>query len=191
MNFLKKWINTIVLFITGALGLLLSLCTGMTLSASVAGKKALEKVVKAHKIVTDSKLVDEAKLYDVSSEFSRLKAFAIVGVIVSIILVIYAIVLLLKNLNLVKCENKIFDIVALALPVLLLVVMVLVLVFSNLYANALKEPISTILSLNTGAPLSVIKVTAKVGIYQPLMIAISAIATIIIGTFAFLKAKQK
>jgi hypothetical protein len=191
MNFLKKWINSIVLFITGALGLLLSLCTGLTLSVSVAGTKVLDKAVKAHKIVTDSNLVDEAKLYGVSSEFSRLKVFAIIGVIVSIILVIYAIVLLLKNLNVIKCENKIFDIIALVLPVVLLVVIILVLVFSNLYASSLKEPIATLLSLGTGAPLTVIKVTAKIGVYQPLMIATSAFATIIIGTFAFLKAKQK
>ena len=190
MNFLKKWINCMVLGITGVLGLLLSLCSGMKTHASAMGQTLLKSTVKAHEVVTDGSLVTEAKRLGVSSEFGLLKAFSIIGVIVSIILVIYAIVLLLKNLNVIKCENKAFDIVSLVLPVLTLVVMIAVLICLIVYANALKEVLPTSLSHIASIPVNVITLSIKIGLYQPIMLAISIIAVIIIGTFAFLKAKK-
>ncbi len=210
MNFLKKWINSIVLFITGALGLLLSLCTGMKTSygidASALGSPYSDmlsqshcETTKAHKVITDSDLATSAKNFGISTEFTWLKAFGIIGVIVSIILVIYAVVLLLKNLGVIKFENKVFDVISIVLPAVFVVATVGLLICSFIYANAQQDAIikmlnGTILSNpQISAYASLIKTSASVnvGVYQPLILAISIVGALIVGTFTFLKAKQK
>lgn len=210
MNFLKKWMNSIVLFVSGVLGLLLSLCSGMktsySIDASALGSPYAEMIssshsetTKAHKVITDSKLADTAKNFSISTEFTWLKVFGIIGVIVSIILIVYAVVLLLKNLNVIKCESKVFDIITLALPALLVVATVGLLICSFIYANAQEDAIlkmlnGTILSNPATSPYaSVIKTCAsvKIGVYQPLIFAISIITMVVVATFSVLKIKQK
>lgn len=210
MNFLKKWMNAIVLFVSGVLGLLLSLCSGMkssyNINASALGSPYAEMIssshsetTKAHKIITDSNLADTAKSLGISTEFTWLKVFGIIGVIVSIILIVYAVVLLLKNLNVIKCENKVFDIITLALPAALLVATIGLLVCSLGYANAQEDALlkmlnGTILnSPTTSQYASVIKTSScvKIGVYQPIILAISVVAVVVVATFTYLKNKQK
>lgn len=208
MNFLKKWINSMVLGLSGFFGLILSLCTGMktsySIDASALGSPYAEAIgqshsetTKAYEVLTNGDLVTKAKDLGIGSEFGVLKAFGVVGVIVSVLLIMWAIVLILKNLRVIKCESKAFDIVSLVMPVLFLIATIGLLVSSLVFANAQEDAILKMLNgafasnPDTSDYLNLININASVsvGVYQPIILAISVIAVIIMGTFAFLKVK--
>ena len=210
MNFIKKWLTSIVLAVSGVLGLLLSLLVGMKVSygidASALGSPYAEmlnqshqEATKAHEVLTDGSLVDSAKSFGISTEFGFLKAFGIIGVIVSVILILWAIVLLLKNLNVIKVENKAFDIVSLALPIAFVLATVGLLICSLVYANAQQDAILKLLNgsilsnsqIAGYASLIKLSATVKVGLYQPIILVISIIGALIVGTTTFLKLKNK
>ena len=204
MSFVKKWISTIVSFVAGVCGLALSACSGMVASGMVdasalgMGKNPVDSTTKAFKVLTDADLYKKAKELKLGTEFMLMKVFAIITLIISILLIIYAIVMLLKNLNVIKCESKIFNIVGIALVALLLIATIGLLITSNNYANAMED--ATINGLKAmyllgGVPetaLSNIKfdINVKVGLYQPIMLVISIISAIVVSTFTFIKRKD-
>ncbi|MBQ8522855.1 MAG: hypothetical protein IJ458_04295 [Clostridia bacterium] len=200
MNFVKKWISTIISFVAGVCGLALSACTGMvasgTLDASALGmgKETIDSTTKAFKVLTDGDLYTEAKAAGIGSEFMTMKVFAIITLVISVLLIVYAIVMLLKNLNVIKCESKIFDIVGISLFALLLIATIGLLISSNGYASAMEDAV--ISAAKASVPqqyLSQVKidVNVKVGVYQPIMLAISIISALVVGTFTFLKLKKE
>lgn len=204
MSFVKKWISTIVSFVAGVCGLALSACTGMVASGMVdasalgMGKTPVDTTTKAFKVLTDGNLYKEAKELNIGTEFMLMKVFAIITLVISILLIIYAIVMLLKNVNVIKCDSKIFDIVGIVLFALLLIATIGLLITSNNYANAMEDAtISGIkaMYLLGGVPetaLSSIKfdINIKVGVYQPVMLVISIITAIVVSTFTFIKRKD-
>ena len=199
MDFLKKWASCIVSFVAGFLGLILSLCTGMKSSYSVVSSTELvpinvtnSETTKAHKMLTDSKLADQAELYDVKTEFNWLKTFSIIMTVVSILLIVYAIVILLKNLNVIKVEHAAFDISGIVLAALLFIAVVGLIITSNVYANAMQSAVADALKLGYASYLSylTISVSVSVGVYQWTMLIVGIIAAIASTTFIILKRKD-
>ena len=198
MDFLKKWASCIFSFVAGALGLILSLCTGMIKSVSVssnvipAANIAQNENIKAHKMLTDSKLADQADLYKVSTEFSWLKAFSVIMTVVSILLVVYSLVMLLKNLDVIKFDHAAFDIVGIVLSVLLLVAVVGLVITSNVYANAIEDAVIKALNLQFVSYISYVTISAQfsVGVYQWTMLVVGIIAAVVTTTFTILRRKD-
>lgn len=199
MDFLKKWASCIVSFVAGFLGLILSLCTGMKSSYSVVSSTELVPVnvtnsetTKAHKMLTDSKLADQAELYDVKTEFNWLKTFSVIMTVVSILLIVYAIVMILKNLNVIKVEHVAFDISGIVLAALLVVAVVGLVITSNVYANAMESAIVGALKLGYASYMSylTVSVSVSVGVYQWTMLVVGIVAAIASTTFIILKRKD-
>lgn len=204
MSFVKKWMSCIISFVAGVCGLALSACSGMVASGMVdasalgMGKNPVDSTTKAFKVLTDGNLYKEAKELKLGSEFMLMKVFAIITLVISILLIIYAIVMLLKNINVIKYDSKIFDLVGIVLVALLLIATIGLLITSNNYANAMED--ATISGLKAmyllgGVPetaLSSIKfdINVKVGVYQPVMLVISIITAIVVSTFTFIKRKD-
>lgn len=203
MNFVKKWISTIMAFVAGVCGLALSACTGMVASGYIdmtalgAKKETIDSTTKAFKVLTDSDLYTEAKELGIGSEFMLMKVFAIITLVVSVLLIIYAIVMLLKNLNVVKFESKVFTIVGLSLFGLLLVSTIGLLITSNNYANAMEDAMTGMFKLmlvGQGVPENVangiVNINIKVGAYQPIMLVVAIVSALAISTFTFINRKQ-
>lgn len=197
MDFLKKWASCIISFVAGVLGLVLSLCSGMKNSVSVVSEQlgingSQSESTKAHKMITDSALADQAKGYNASTEFGWLKAFSIIMTIVSILLIVYALVMLLKNVNVIKSDNAAFDIVGIVLAALLLVTVVGLVITSNVYANAVESAVIDGLKLQYAQYISLmtISVSVSVGVYQWTMLVVGVIAAIASTTFIVLKRKD-
>jgi len=221
MNFVKKWMTTIISFVAGVCGLALSATVGMkvvgmidasALQSQLGGdySQGFKETTKAFKVLTDSDLYKNAKRAGIGSEFMVMKVFAIITLVISILLIAYAIVMLLKNLNVIKCESKIFDIVGISLLVLLVVATIGLLVSSYGYANAIDESKMAIIQAQNEfeaglkaempeamhsmipALLLSIKITAaaSIGFYQPAMLVISIVSALVYGTFTFLNKKK-
>ncbi len=191
MNFVKKWASCIISFVAGVCGLALSACSGMIakLTANEALSAYLQSntsTTKAFKVLTDSDLYEEAKLLGIDSEFMTMKIFAIITLVVSVLLIVYALVMLLKNLNVIKCESKLFDIVGIALFALLLVSTIGLLIASNGYAGAMKDV--QMKSLAQFGDMVSLKIS--VGVYQPAMLVISIISAVAYGAVMFLNKKK-
>lgn len=211
MNFVKKWIGCIISFVAGVCGLALSACTGMVASGKIDASAITgtvgadysmtipESTTKAFKVLTDADLYDQAKLAGIGTEFMVMKVFAIITLIVSVLLIAYAIVLLLKNLNVIKFDSKIFDIVGIVLAGLFLIATIGLFVSSNSYANAMQDvTIDSIkaMYMAQGIPATLIpqikfNVDVALGVYQPTMLVISIITAIVVVTFTFINRKQQ
>lgn len=200
MNFLKKWIGCIISFVAGVCGLALSACSGMitklTADSALAayGLKSHSETTKAFKVLTDSDLYTQAKEAGLGSEFMVMKAFAIITLVVSILLIVYALVLLLKNLNVIKFESKIFDILGISLVALLVISTIGLLISLNNYANSMEKTMLDSLK-RLGALLGVdistmVSLKISTGVYQPAMLVISIISALLVGTFTFLNKKK-
>lgn len=164
MKLVKKWFTCAITFVAGVLGLALSATSGMK---SLLGDKVVGKT-KAFKVITDSDLADQAKLFKISGEFTWLKIFAIITLIVSVLLIIYAIVMLLKNLQIIKSNSSLFKTIGITLVALLLIATIGLLITSNVYANAMEDVIT---KLN---PL----MSVKLGVYQPIMLVVGIITAL-------------
>lgn len=221
MNFLKKWMTTIISFVAGVCGLALSATVGMK-AVGMIDASALEpqlhgdysqgfkETTKAFRVLTDSDLYKNAKSAGIGSEFMVMKVFAIITLIISLLLIAYAIVMLLKNLNVIKCESKIFNIVGISLLVLLAVATIGLLVSSYGYANAIEESNMAIIqarnefeaglraempeAMHSMIPtlLQGVKITASasIGFYQPAMLVISIVSALAVGAVTFLNRKD-
>lgn len=190
MDFLKKWMACIVSFVAGVCGLALSACSGMVTKITydaALGMDATSDITKAFKVLTDSDLYTQAKEFGLGSEFMTMKVFAIITLVVSVLLIAYALVMLLKNLNVIKCDSRIFDIVGISLFVLLLVATIGLLVSSNSYANAMEDAVNKMMAVAYSG-----MATAKfsLGVYQPIMLVVSIIGALAYGTFTFLNMKK-
>lgn len=122
-------------------------------------------VTKAFKVLTDKDLLTQAKEAGLQSEFMTMK--------------VYAIIMLLKNVNVIKSESKIFSIVG-----LILIASIGVLHSSNIYAGAMSEHANLSLQLrkdNLAALGQTFKCSAsvKISIYQSIMLA-----TVIVSALA-------
>lgn len=196
MGFLKKWIRCILSFIAGVLGLAMSACTGMVISGTIdlsaigAGKESINEATKAYKILTDSSLYTDAKSANLGAEFITMKVFAIITLVVSILLIVYAIIMLLKNLNVIKSDSIIFNIVGWSLACLLLIATIGLLVSSNVFAHAMVEFGVDSMVNDLGLPKSFINMTGKVGLYQPFMLTTSIVLALASAIFAFVKTKK-
>ena len=198
MEFIKKWASCLFSFIAGALGLLLSLCTGMSNTVSITSpalgiNEVSESTTKAHKMLTDSSLATQAETYNASTEFGWLKAFSIIMMVVSILLIVFAIVMLLKNVNVIKSDSSVFDICEIVLAGLLLVAVIGLVVSSTVYAGALEEGITAALGLKYASMISAltISVSVSVGIYQWVMLVVGIISALAITTFNVLNRKSR
>ncbi|MBQ8615806.1 MAG: hypothetical protein IJ415_04495 [Clostridia bacterium] len=192
MDFLKKWIGCILSFVAGVLGLAMSACTGMIISGSythpLAGVQNVNEVTKAFKVLTDSSLYSDAKAYGLGSEFMTMKVFAIITLVISILLIVYAIIMLLKNLNVIKSNSIVFDIIGWTLVALFLIATIGLLVSSNVYAGGVVDFQVSLLT-KAGIPENLIDITGKVGLYQPFMLGTSIILAIVTAVFAVIKLK--
>ena len=217
MNLVKKWAGCVVSFFAGVCGLLLSLTVGMKASAlidasaleSMLGFDASQKVkttTKAFKVLTDGDLYTEAKELGIGSEFMVMKIFAIITLLVSVLLIAYGVVLLLKNLNQIKLDCKITTIAGICLFALLLVATIGLLVASNNYANAMEDAMLSTMKALFGAELSAVlapemvasilaqigfSINVSVGVYQPAMLVISIICALAFGVVTFMNMKKK
>lgn len=204
MDFLKKWLGCIISFIAGVCGLALSACSGMKVLAEIDASainsllsKTSSEIVKAFKVITDADLYTQAKDLGITTEFVWLKVFAIITLVVSVALIVWSIVLLLKNVNVIKVSNNSFNIVTFVLITLLVVATLGLLISSNVYASELETALISATKLQyiaVGVPevaLSsiVFDINAKVGVYQPTIFVISVIAFIINGIFTFINKK--
>ena len=200
MNFVKKWIGCIVSFVAGVCGLALSACPGMVvkgtidLSALGMGTNSVKEVTKGFKVLTDSSLYTDAKAAGIGTEFLWMKAFAIVTLIASILLIAYAIVVLLKNINVIKCNSKVFDIVGISLIALLLVATIGLMITSTNYADcAVKIVEANVVAMGVPSQYLTavgIKVNATVGTYQIAMLIISIISAVLVSAFTFVNRKK-
>ncbi|MBQ7797711.1 MAG: hypothetical protein IJ371_01155 [Clostridia bacterium] len=221
MNFLKKWMSAIISFIAGVCGLALSATVGMKASALIDASalestlrmdpsQKVETTTKAYKVLTDSSLYTEAKELGIGSEFMVMKVFAIITLVVSVLLIVYALVMLLKNLNVIKCESNIFNIVGICLFALLLVATVGLLASSNGYASAMEDvmpdamkamyayeltamltPLGYASMVEGFVAQTTFSVNVSVGVYQIAMLVISIISALVYGIFTFLGLKKK
>ena len=117
MNFVKKWTSCILSFVCGVLGLALSACSGMIVKATVdttalGGEiSKIDEMTKAFKVITDNSLYKDAKSLGIGTEFVWLKVFAILTLVISVLLIIFALIKLLQNVNLIKTNHIAIDIV--------------------------------------------------------------------------------
>lgn len=204
MSIIKRWANCVIAFIAGVLGLALSGTIGMkvatTIDASAIGQSVTEssKIVKAFKVLTDSELMEQAKLLNIKSEFVTMKVFAVITLILAILLIVWSVIMLLQNLNVIKCSNKLFGIINIALVGLFLIATIGLLVSSNAYANVLETATETMLipGMLMSSPLasyiSILNwdVTASIGVYQPVMLVVSIVAVVVTVTFTVLNKKR-
>ena len=202
MKLLKKWASCVISFVAGVCGLALSACSGMVAkvvfpdTVAAYGVESSTQTTKAFKVLTDKDLYTQSKDLGVGSEFMVMKVFAIITLIISVLLIVYAIVMLLKNLNVIKFESKIFDIVGISLFVALVVSTLGLLISSNNYASemekAMKGQLASSLKALEALIGSPIKWSANisVGAYQPIMLVISIISALAVGTFTFLNKKS-
>lgn len=224
MSIVKKWISCVISFIAGVCGLALSGLVGMEVvtkidGSAIAGQLGMpagtfdsvsEKIVKGFKVITDSSLYSQAKDLGITTEFVWLKIFAILTLIASILLIVFAVVKLLQNLNVIKSTHVAFDICGYAIVGLFLIATIGLMISSNVYASAMEEsalaiehakalytqalganlPASALPMLSTLVAAAKISITASVGLYQPIILVISIITAIVTGTFAFLNKKD-
>lgn len=202
MSLLKKWASCVISFIAGVCGLALSACSGMVVktvfpeSLAAYDIKSSTETTKAFKVLTDKELYTQAKEAGIGSEFMVMKVFAIITLIISVLLIAYAIVMLLKNLNVIKFESKIFDIVGISLIAVLLVATIGLLISSNNYANEMEKVVKADVAVGMKQLETLIgsainwKLTISVGVYQPTMLVISIISALAVGTFTFLNKKS-
>ncbi|MGN0787658.1 MAG: hypothetical protein ACI4L6_01145 [Candidatus Onthoplasma sp.] len=185
MKMIKKWGSCVFSFIAGVLSLALSACSGMVAVTTIAGKSSTD-TTKAFKVLTDNDLLTQAKEAGLQSEFITMKVFSIILTVVATLLIVYSIIMLLKNLNVIKSESKIFSIVGLCLIVLFLIATIGVLVSSNVYASAMAEHANTIMEAvkaQYAAMGQTIEASAsvKIGAYQPIMLATGIVSALAIG----------
>ncbi len=223
MSFIKKWIGCFVSFICGVCGLALSACSGMIAVAKVDGSALkdvagigdtsatfVDNTTKAFKVLTDNDLYTQAKDMGIKAEFLTMKVFAIISLVIAVILIAYAIVLLLKNLNVIKCNSKVFDYITIGLLILFVVSVIGLFVSSLGYANAMETELFSVVksSYSAGftakltyagmapaqieALLGMHKYNASVtlGMYQPLMLAISIVGLGLALVFHFINHKK-
>ena len=200
MGFLKKWTSCILSFIAGVLALAMSACTGMIVSGSAdlsalgMSAQTIDKTTKAFKVLTDASLYADAKNAGIGKEFMTMKVFAIITLVVAVLLIVYSIIMLLKNLNVIKSNSIVFNIIGWSLVALFLIATIGLLVTSNTYANlAIELTKAELLSKGIPAqyvPTLPIEVTGKVGVYQPFMLATSIILAVATTVFAVIKRKD-
>ncbi len=203
MSLLKKWLGCVLSFVLGVCGLSLSACSGMiversidasalgAVGASITSKSS--ETTKAYKVITDSDLFKSAKDMDLTAEFVWMKVFAVITLVLSILLIVYSVVLLLKNLNIIKTKSKIFDIITISLIVLTLVSVVGLMITSNIYAEAVEDKVTSIIkAMLPVAYISKIKYNASVniGLYQPIMLTVSIVVTLLVLANQFFNKKK-
>ena len=191
MSIVKKWAGCVMSFIAGVLGLALSSCSGMKVVVKTpVGSETT--VTKAFKVITDSDLLDQAKAAGLKSEFVMMKVFAIITLIVSVLLIVYSVVALLQNLNVIKSSHIAFDIAGWVLVGLFLVAIIGLVISSNDYGSEIASVTEKGLEATyaaMGQPIN-ITVNAKLGAYQITMLVVSIVTAIVTGVFAFLKRKS-
>ena len=191
MQKMKNWGSSVVAFIAGVLALVLSACSGMVATSTIAGVSNTE-TTKAFKVLTDNELLTQAKEAGLKSEFITMKVFSIVLIVLAVLLIVYSIIMLLKNLNVIKIESKVFSIVGLSLIVLFLIATIGVLISSNVYADAMAEQVKGVLELVKaqyalmGQQIEA-SASVKIGVYQPIMLATGIVST---GAIAFCEIKN-
>ena len=215
MSIVKKWISCVMSFVAGVLGLAMSACTGMVVNANIdalavptygsALSQSSNEVTKAFEVITNAELFTKAQELGITTEFVWLKTFAIIMLVLAVLLIAYAVVMLLKNINVIKVESKAFDIVGWVLAGLFLVAGIGLFVTTNVYASALEEAMINAYKLGYAAKLatmlpavqvptvlSLIKfnATASMGLYQPFMLTVSIVLAIATRVFAFIKRKD-
>lgn len=199
MSFVKKWLGCIISFIAGVCGLALSACTGMVVKVTTsnetisAGLKAMgidSYNTKAFKVLTDNDLYTQAKELGLKTEFVWMKIFAIITLVIAVLLIIWSIVLLLKNLNVIKSTSKVFDITTIVLVTLFLIATIGLLIASNSYASGAEKIAVDSLKLVLGESASLVSYNVKVGAYQPTMLIISIITFVATCVPTFIKTKE-
>lgn len=203
MSLLKRWASCVVSFVAGVCGLALSATVGMKsyamLDATAIGKgKTIiaDELTKGFKVLTDADLYNKSKQLGVSDEFMTMKVFAVITLVISIILIVYAIVMLLKNLNVIKSESKIFDIVGICLLALLVIATIGLLVSSYAYAGAMEDSLVAVMKKATASvpeaylPMVIMNASVKIGFYQPAMLVISIVSVLTVATLSLLKRKS-
>lgn len=201
MKFVKKWFSCILSFVCGVLGLALSACSGMIVKATVdlsalgAQSLKIDEMTKAFKVITDNDLYKDAKSLGIGTEFVWLKLFAILTLIISVLLIVYSLIKLLQNVNVIKTNHIAIDIVGHSLFVAFLVSAIGLLICTCVYANELENNFITKVVALANIPeqyISAVKVDCKVtsGLYQYIILAVSIIAFIANGVVAFLKRKD-
>lgn len=182
---IKKWGSCVVSFIAGVLALALSACSGMVAVSTIMGKSTTD-VTKAFKVLTDKELLTQAKEAGLQSEFITMKVFSIILTVLAALLIVYSIIMLLKNVKVIKSESKIFSIVGLILIGLFLIATIGVLVSSNIYAGAMAEHINSLLELMKaqyalmGQTIEA-SASVKIGVYQPIMLATGIVSALAIA----------
>ena len=185
MQMIKKWGSCVFSFIAGVLALALSACSGMVAVKTVMGQSTTD-VTKAFKVLTDNDLLAQAKNAGLESEFMTMKIFSIILTVLAVLLIVYSIIMLLKNVNVIKSESKIFSIVGLILIGLFLIASIGVLVSSNIYAGAMAEQANSLLQLMKdqyalmGQTIEA-SASVKIGVYQPIMLATGIVSALAIA----------
>ena len=188
MQMIKKWGSCVFSFIAGVLALALSACSGMVAVQTIAGQSTTD-VTKAFKVLTDNDLLAQAKAAGLQSEFMTMKVFSIILTVLAVLLIVYSIIMLLKNVKVIKSESKIFSIVGLIIIGLFLIASIGVLVSSNIYAGAMAEHVNNLLALSPYA--SVASASVKIGVYQPIMLAIGIVSALVIAFCEIKNIKEK
>ena len=124
-------------FVAVVLSLVLSACSGMIATTTIAGNSTTESTT--FKVLIDGNLLKQAKEFNLESKFIAMKIFSIILIVLAILLIAYSFVMILKNVNIIKCNSKIFSIVGLVLIVLFLIATIGVFVSSITYSNAMAE----------------------------------------------------
>ena len=181
MKFVKKWLGCIVSAVAGILGLALSACPGM-FTKNLTFKTT--ESTKAFKVLTDGDLYKMAKDAKVGSEFMLMKVFAIITLVISVLLIAYAVVMLLSNLNVIKLNNKILDMAGIALIALLLIAVIGPFISSLSYASAMTDALKELAAF-------IGKVKVSIGAYQPVMLAVGIVSAVAVGANVYLNKKAK
>lgn len=216
MSIVKKWIACVISLVAGVLSLAMSACTGMVVNAKIdasavptygsALSSSSNEVTKAFEVITDADLFTKAQDLGITAEFVWLKTFAIIMMVVAILLIVYAIVMFLKNINVIKLESKAFDIAGWVLAGLFLVAGIGLMVTTNVYASVLETAMIDAYKAGYAAKLAsmsmpaeqVVEIlgmikfsaTALMGLYQPFMLTVGIVLALATAVFAFIKRKD-
>ena len=182
MQIIKKWGSSVAALVAAILALALSACSGMVATTTAAGVSTTE-TTKAIKVLTDSELLDQAELLGLKSEFSVMILFSIILTVAAIALIVFAAISILKNLNVVRINNKILSIIGLSLAGLFLVATIGVLASSMAYADSMADIMSAMYA-------GIAEISITVGVFQPTMLVVGIICPAVIAFCEFKSVKE-
>ena len=179
---LKKWLGCIVSFLVGVCGLTVLFLSGLKTDL-FAFNSVSKNYLKAYEILKVRDMPQQTPSYLIES-YKILFVIAIIAIVVYALLILWSIVLLLKNVNIIKKNSKAFNIVNSVLLGIVLIVLVGLILTTLNYAKNYD------ILIETSYAFINVKAHTTIGAYQWVMCIFALIANLTNITFGLTKLKS-